>query len=125
MRCRDLEPPSVVVAGIPVDGVVTTVGSLGGHDLTIATSVALLGLDVQSSTLGAADGKTGTVHLVRSRAGSQISFDETDEGGLFDRTSRSKCLLDHYVRVKEALERIADAEVHIEIADHALDLVLL
>lgn len=113
--------PRILVDGVPVDGVVTELGHLGGYDLVIATTVGPLALDVQTTVLGHPLSPTAVAHLVRAPGVGDVSSEILEAGGLDGHVARSRRLLEHYAQVHAAVEQLVDGDVRIELADLALE----
>jgi hypothetical protein len=116
----DVPAPFVFVDDERLFGVVTVVGHLGGYDLTIATTVGPLALDVQSSVLGHPATATAVAHLVRGPGVANVDLQLLEAGGLDGHVARAARLLDHYARVRAAVEQLTLGAVRIELPDVAL-----
>lgn len=121
---RDLPSAHIAVDRKPLSGVSTRIGHLGGYDLTIATTIGPLAIDVQTSVLGGPNSRTVVSHLVQTSGGADVRVDVVESGGLSGATARSRRLLDHYVQVQAALELATGCDVRIELHDAALGVAL-
>ena len=117
---RPLPPPCIHADGHPVAGVHSEIGRLGGYDLTIATTVGEMALDVQTTVLGHPATTTHVSWIARARGLALSGAEKLPPGGLRDSTAIARRLLEHYAHVQAAIEELAGVEVSIDIDDHAL-----
>lgn len=117
---RELPPPSVILGGRQATEARTVLAHLGGHQLTILTTVPECALELQTSILGHPGSETAVAHLLVAPHGSDVATERLPPGALHGPVSRSARILDHYARVKEAIEQVTGDAVSLDIDDAAL-----
>lgn len=118
-----LPAPRLTVQGRPLD-CTTSLTYAGAYQLTLSTVVPQLAVELHSSYLGHPGGETAVSHL-RLRPGEQpATVAELQPGrSLPVREGRRLCLYDHLAVLRELVADEAGAQVSVEVAERALDLV--
>jgi hypothetical protein len=105
-------------------GCSTRLGYAGAYQLTIWTIVPELAAELHSSYLGHPDGDTLVAHLeLRPGEPPRTVTAEHPGAGLPVREVRRLCLYDHLAVLRELVADEAGAQVSVEVAERALDLV--
>lgn len=118
-----LPAPRLTVDGRPLD-CTTGLAYAGAYQLTLSTVVPALAVELHSSYLGHPDGETAVSHLQLRPGEPPATVAELEPGrSLPVREGRRLCLYDHLAALRELLADEAGAQVSVEVAERALDLV--
>lgn len=120
MSEHELPPPRLLVDGEPLAGIQTTAGHLGGYDLTIATTIGPLAIDVRTVVLGHFLTDTAVAHCIRAPGIAECKTSLIAPGGLTDPTARARRVLEHYLEIQQAVETVTRSHVTLDIDDAAL-----
>lgn len=124
MVVRELAAPEILVDGRPIGGISTRVGNLGGYDLTLASTVGPLAIDVQTSILAGLATETAISHLIQTPGLNEAIASVAAPGGLDGAIARSQRLLEHYAQLQRAVEFETGAPTRIELSDASFGLAL-
>jgi hypothetical protein len=118
-----LPAPGLTVDGRPL-GCTTSLAYAGAYQLSLSTVVPELAVELHSSYLGHPDGETAVSHLQLRPAEPPATVADLQPGpSLPVREARRLCLYDHLAVLRELVADEADAQVSVEVAERALDLV--
>jgi hypothetical protein len=118
-----LPSPSLTIDGRPL-GCTTSLSYAGAYQLTLSTVVPELALELHSSYLGHPDGETAVSHLqLRPGTAPATAADLQPGPSMPVREARRLCLYDHLAVLRELAADEAGAQVSVEVAERALDLV--
>ena len=117
-----LSGPEIRVSGVRVHAS-TYLAYAGAYQLTLSTTVAELALELHSSYLGHPACDVAISHLELARATEPAIATELRPAADLLVGDRRRCLYDHLAQLQELLAGRCGAEVKIEVADGALDLV--
>ncbi len=122
MSCVLLPTPQILIDGDQAVGAVSRLSFVGGHDLTIVTTLPYLAVSAHSCFVADNDEACAAVHMVRA-AGRLLSVRAVPQspGGTRRRTQRVQSLLEHYAQLQSALTECGRV-VHVELAEDALAL---
>jgi hypothetical protein len=96
----------------------------GGYQLTLSTVVPELALELHSSYLGHPDGETAVSHLQLRPDEPPATLAELQPGRSMPvRKAKRLCLYDHLATLRELVADTTAAEVRVEVADRALEVV--
>lgn len=97
----------------------------GAHQLTLSTALPALGIELHSSYLGHPDaGESIASHLQLGPGLIPHAWAQTHAAGALPvSAARRRCLYDHVLELQELLSAANGAEITVELADEALELV--
>lgn len=102
----------------------TTIGTVGGHAVIVASALPDLGITLTSSYLAALVGDIAASHLCSMPGGPPLIDQHVLPGDQPGQTHAQTCLLDHVAELRNALDAFhrATATVTVTLADAALEL---
>jgi hypothetical protein len=101
----------------------TTIGTVGGSAVIVASALPELGITLTSSYLAAMVGDIAASHLCSAPGGPPIIDQHVLPGDQPGQTHAQTCLLDHVAELRDTLDayHASDAIVTADIADVALE----
>jgi hypothetical protein len=100
----------------------TTIGSVGGYAVVVATALPQIGVTLTSSYLAAMIGDIAASHLCSGPGGPPIIDQHVLPGDQPGQTHAQVCLLDHVAEVRNVLDALhhSATTVTVDIADDTL-----
>jgi hypothetical protein len=126
---QQLPAPAITIDGQPARAS-TQLGYAGAYSVTLSTALPARGIELHSSYLGHEQTATHAAHLLLAPGAHRLRHTEHGPGalpvagparGLPGAHGRGALLLDHLAELRAHLSELAGADVHVDVADIALE----